>query len=375
MNKKKMDILCPHFTLCSGCSHNISVDELPLIQEARSFVAAKGIISFLINVGMPSEWRYRAKLAVRGTKENPLIGLFEKGSHRAVDIPECRVHHPAINKAAALCRKWIQDNSLEPYNEETGTGELRYVQMTVERQTGRVQLVFVFNEYREGIAKDLWDYDRELWHSFWLNENQRRDNVIFGESWSLLYGEEWLWDTFCGRQVCFHPASFFQANPAMFELLLKRIQETVPAGSSIVEYYAGAGVIGLALVNKAESIQCVEIVPLAERCFSKSRELLPPHEREKISFLRGTSATHKHLIMPPTNVVIVDPPRKGLEPELLKALGETTTLEMLVYVSCGWNGFKKDCEALLKAGWKLKMAEVFLFFPGSDHIEVLAIFT
>ncbi|MEI8366552.1 MAG: hypothetical protein WCF65_09080 [Parachlamydiaceae bacterium] len=375
-----MNILCPHFTLCSGCSLNIQVDQLPLIEEARSFFREKGTDAFPLTTGAPCGWRYRAKLAVRGSVEYPILGLFEKGSHQAVDIPECRVHHPAINKAAACLRLWIRDHGIIPYNEATGSGDLRYVQMTVEMSTGQVQLVLVFN-HRPEVAKQKFEstgallmQGSDLWHSIWFNSNQRRDNVIFGEGWSFICGQEWLWQTFCDLPICFHPASFFQANPEMYEALLRQIQRSVPQQASVVEFYAGAGVIGLTLAEQSKRVCCVEVVPLAECCFNKSYERQPLSIQEKLSFIRGTSAAQIARLKPPATVVVVDPPRKGLEPELLNALCATTSVEVLVYVSCGWSGFKRDCEALLKGGWKLNKAEGFLFFPGSDHLEVLAVF-
>ena len=369
-----MNISCPHFDLCSGCSLNKNVEQLPLIFEARAFFKEQGVPEIPFRTGSACGWRCRAKLAVRGSIEKPIIGLFKEKSHEALDIPNCQVHHPAINRAAAILRTWIQENNIEPYEEKTGLGSLRYVQMTVERATSKVQLVLVFNQTKEKEIENLWEDHKDLWHSIWINQNKRRDNIIFGEQWKLVYGQEWLWDTFCGERVCFHPASFYQANPEMFEKLLQKIKSTVPQGTSVVEFYSGSGVIGLTLTKQVKSVSCVEVVPLAEVCFKETYRQLNQSEKEKLLFFKGTSKAHKNLLKPPTTVVVVDPPRKGLEPELLETLCVSKNLEMIVYVSCGWKSFTKDCENLLKSGWKIKEAEAFLFFPGSEHLEILAIF-
>jgi tRNA/tmRNA/rRNA uracil-C5-methylase (TrmA/RlmC/RlmD family) len=98
---------------------------------------------------------------------------------------------------------------------------------------------------------------------------------------------------------------------------------------------------------------------------------------QRLMHFQGKSADYIHLlqtITPGKGVVIVDPPRKGLEKELLNALCDNKELNNIIYVSCGWEAFKSDCLALLQAGWRLAHAEAFLFFPGSEHIEVLAVF-
>lgn len=77
-------------------------------------------------------------------------------------------------------------------------------------------------------------------------------------------------------------------------------------------------------------------------------------------------------------VVVLDPPRKGLEPELLHWLCSPAAgdagVSRLLYLSCGWPALKRDAAELLASGhWRLRHAECFLFFPGSDHIETLTV--
>ncbi len=141
-----MHINCPHFNLCSGCTRNFNIDQLKIFEEAQRFFSSFGISNLKLNAGHACGWRCRAKLAVRGLSENPKIGLFEENSHRVVAIPFCKVHHPAINRAVAVVRAWIIKDEITLYDEQTGKGFLRYLQLAVERDSGRVQLVLVVNE-------------------------------------------------------------------------------------------------------------------------------------------------------------------------------------------------------------------------------------
>jgi 23S rRNA (uracil1939-C5)-methyltransferase len=377
----KLNIHCPHFSNCSGCIVDADVESIKTITEAKKFFAEHRIVDFKVVTGLPVNWRCRAKLVVCGTAEMPLIGLYKAGSHEVIEIPNCKVHHPLINIAVVHLRNWIRNSCIVPYEENTGKGLLRYVQLAVDRHNHRVQLVLVLNQQQEKnfpfIIKEatekLWKTFPNFWHSIWLNFNTRRDNVIFGDLWQKIYGEEWLWDSFCGRQICFHPASFAQANPDLFEMLLFELRKNVPHGTHVVEYYAGGGVIGFTLVEQCKSICCNEIVPLAKKCFEETQKLLPKVLAEKISFVGGSAADHADLINMKTDIVIVDPPRKGLDEPLLKQLCDAT-IKRLIYVSCGWKSFQRDCKKLLENGWQLKKATSFLFFPGSDHLEVLAVF-
>lgn len=375
-----MDINCPHFTLCSGCTINFDVNRFGTYQEAVSYFKTRDIKDFPLHTGSPVHWRCRAKLAVRGGINFPLVGLYEKGSHRVVDIPQCKVHHPLINEAAALLRRWIKEYSIAPYDELSGNGVLRYLQFGVDRINNKVQLSLIVNLDEAKSAtlnvalEALYNIRPDLWHSIWLNFNERRDNVIVGSSWKLHFGEEWLWESYRGKLIATHPASFVQANPEMFERLLGELDGYVPLGSSVAEFYAGGGVIGLTVLDRCISVECNEVVPLAETCFKESCLWLSSGQREKIRFVSGAAEKHVDSLLIGADVAIVDPPRKGLDPRLLKAFNAHQDLGRLIYVSCGWESFCRDCDALLKQGWKLTNASGYLFFPGTDHLEVLAVF-
>lgn len=377
-----LHIHCPHFDICSGCIRNEYVDHLPMLEEARQFFVDNGAPFFKMQIGHSTGWRCRAKLAVRGTAAAPLIGLFAKGSHRTINIPQCRVHHPSINQAIEILRQWIIQQNIQPYDEVAGTGLLRYVQATVERQTGLIQLVLVMNtkivdDETQRRLETLWQVAPELWHSLWLNLNTRRDNIIFGDEWIPVKGSFWLWEVLNKQQICFHPASFMQANLEMFDRLLQRIEQLLPEQADFIEFYAGVGSIGMALVEKCQKIQCIELNPTAQQCFEETRRHLAPELAQRLSYHQGKSADYIHLLkslMGDKGVVLVDPPRKGLEKELLKALCDNRDIHKIIYVSCGWDSFKNDCVSLIKTGRGITHAEAFLFFPGSDHIEILAEF-
>jgi 23S rRNA (uracil-5-)-methyltransferase RumA len=375
----KLNINCPHFSVCSGCVFNINVDQPEILTDTRTFFDSVGVNKIDFHFGSPIGWRTRAKVAVRGSVQNPVIGLFKKGSHQVVSIPHCSVHHPAINQAILEVQDWITSCRISPYDEDLSTGLLRYLQLTVDRKTSKVQLVLVINGsfslQHEVLTEDLWKRRSDLWHSIWINENTQRSNTIFGSSWKLLFGERWLVETIHKKPLCLHPASFVQANLEMFERLLNHIADRILPNQDVLDFYAGTGVIGISLSDRCRSIICVEANALAKECFEETLKYLEPRLAERLSFVTAPSESCLHLLKERSvQTVIVDPPRKGLEISLLKALSTTKRIHELVYVSCGWTSFKRDCKLLLADGWLLREAEIFLFFPGSSHLEILAFF-
>lgn len=367
---------CPHLGACSGCVENPSFSPPPVWQDVLS--ALKPETTPLLHQGSPYHWRHRAKVAVRGICGNPLIGLFKQNSHQVQPIPFCLVHHPNLNQAFEIIREWMIRESFIPYNEVSGLGDLRYLQGVVERASGKVQMTFVLNGAKKAsvwkqLLNQLFEMNPSLWHSIWMNFNDRPTNTIFGPSWSHVKGEEHLWEQFGASEVCYGPASFGQANLPLFEKMLMRVIELLPPEACVAEFYAGVGAIGLSIAQHCQRVKCSEINPFAEAYFELSRARLSVDIATKLSFV--TAPTHLALsTLEDASTVIVDPPRKGMDQSLLYAINEALHVKQLLYISCGWESFKKESQQLITAGWKLKSIDGYHFFPGTNHVELLANF-
>lgn len=438
---------CPHFQSCSGCTHEYELHHPKVVDEAANFFKSLGLPDFTFDTCRLYRWRCRAKLAIRGTSRNPLIGLYEEGTHNVVDIPECKAHHPNINAAVELLRKGITELDVQPYDEDSGEGELRYVQMAVtthntsipfsERyKNGKVQVALVWNSRSEtspsfeklnALSNFLWSNGGQrcrvhLIHSVWANFQTSTNNTIFGNRWRHLLGERDFWEHAGGIDAYLTPSSFGQANTRAFDSLLRKLQKYVPYGSSVVDFYGGAGVIGLSLAatRKCRSVKCVEINKESRQCFEKTVSRLPMSVDSNMSWHHADVAVEPLSWLVGSDLVVVDPPRKGLDESLLHALQSVSLAERkaktstsassnskdekrpwilrakeasvnvqsktnwpessalpqtLVYISCGWDSFKKDCKLLLSGkGWQLHKAHGFNFFPGTESIELLAVF-
>ena len=365
---------CPHAAVCSGC---LLGTERPLTEKALFFFKEQGFKDYSVVQGRTTGWRTRAKLAVRRQRGALCCGLFRRGSHEVVSIPHCLVHHPKINDALPVLY------ALPPrkaYDECSGEGQLRYVQFMVERTSGRVQLSLVLNlpNFESSLvhdwelwAKNLFSKEPDRWHSFWINLQPKPTNTIFGPQWKLVCGQPLMWEELCGQQIPLLPTHFSQANLGMFERLLDDLLLLLPKNQRVVDLYGGMGVIGCVVAPKCQNVTIVESSPGSQEPFLEAKRKLPA----------GTSIRHivgdvdDNLdVLDEASAVIVDPPRKGLSRPVLEALKEKQ-VERLFYISCRFDTLERDAQALMEGGFSISWARSYLFFPGTDQIETLVLFS
>lgn len=373
----KQEIKCRHFGTCSGCVRQHQVDQLPAFEALRLFFAQHQLELPPLVTGMPVGWRHRAKLVVAPSSQGGLsIGLYRAQSHEVEAIPDCKVHHPKLQQALAVIQRVLTQEAIAPYDEAKRSGLLRYLLLAFEEESQSVQLTFVAAQRDiapwQGCVRQLIEEEPNLWHSIWLNPNCRADNVIWGETWDQLFGKPWLHTQVGDALMALHPGSFFQANVPLFRTLIEDLTLWVPIGARVVEFYSGCGVMGLHLAAaRGCRLKCVERNPIAKLSFEASMARMSrEHPPLQVEFI--VESTEKALdLLHDAQVVLVDPPRKGLASELIAALKDCKVGTTCFYMSCGWQTLMRDVEALCVAGWRIKRGKSYLFFPGTDQIECL----
>ena len=255
-------------------------------------------------------------------------------------------------------------------------------------------------------------------HSLWVHFHaaSKHNNAIFGReanSWKCMYGPTAIEEVIditvdndesskCPYQVKleFPPNVFRQANIDAFARIVGVIRKRIVRYNAedrvsnanidgkvsnlpaCVELYGGVGTIGLHLVDLMSKFVSSDENPHNVDCFNKTVSKLPEELKKRASYISKNAADMvADGALDDAEIFIVDPPRKGLDKEVLDALtakspsGNSNGPKLLVYVSCGFSAFKRDCQCLLKSGlWNLEQGEGFVLFPGSDAIETLAFF-
>ncbi|MFO0689865.1 MAG: hypothetical protein U0900_14305 [Myxococcota bacterium] len=366
---------CPHRPPCPGCPR---YGEPEIAPAARAWLT-----SFARNHALPDPpihrisalgHRHRARLAVRGRAANPRIGLFQAGSHRIVATPRCAVHHPAINEAAEDLRAAIRETGVAPYADDAHRGELRYVQLVVERPTGRVQVVLVGRgespDCLGALPEALGARMGPRLQGLFFNAQPARTNAVLGETTMLLAGEPAVRERIGGVDVFFPPTAFGQNHLPLFDRAVERIHALVPASAQVVELYCGVGAIGLGLLARGARVDFNERGPGGLEGLARGLAARPEAERARARVFEGPAADHVARAAG-AGVVLVDPPRRGLDRPLLEALAAAPP-ERLVYLACDRTSLARDLELLLASGRLVARGlEAFDFFPFTDHVESL----
>jgi len=370
---------CPHRPPCPGCPrYGESGIASRALAALRSFATRAGVPEPAVIDAPGFASRYRARLSVRGRTRTPKLGIFQEGSHRIVDIPQCRIHHPLINRVAAAVRIAARDAGVESYAERPHRGALRAIQVVVERRSQRAQLVLVENAAQPGPVADLaGPLQRDLGdalHSLWWNGNPERGNAILGPAWRHLCGPEVVWEEVGGCEIAFPPGAFGQSQPVLADRIARRAQACVPDAVRVVEFHAGCGPLGIGLLRRVERVTFNEVSAAALDGLARGIARRPEAERAR-AVVRAGPAADQIGLLEQADVVLLDPPRKGLDAALLDALCATPPPQ-LVWISCGVDAFLAQAQALAaRTGLRLRALEAYALFPFTEHVETLAHFT
>jgi tRNA/tmRNA/rRNA uracil-C5-methylase (TrmA/RlmC/RlmD family) len=369
---------CPHRPPCPGC---------PRFGEPGIALAARGALEELTRIhrlpdiaivsGDSAGFRHRARLAIRGRLGSPKIGLFEQGRHRVVHIPNCSVHHPLINHIANVVRRALVDANVSCYSDAAHLGLVRYLQVVVERSSQAAQVVVVANtETAEPLAECL-DLIRDRLgtdlHSLWFNANLGRSNTILGADFQNWCGPAGVVERFGGAAVLYPPGAFGQSNLSIAQLIIEHVRGQIPAGARVVEFYAGVGAIGLSILPQVAEIKMNEVNPHSLHGLALGLEQLNAAERAKVSVIPGEAGAAR-LAASDVPIVIADPPRKGLDPQLADHLSQYPP-ERLIYISCEIESLLRDAVQLTAHG-KLRLSGLTAFnlMPFTEHVETVAHF-
>jgi 23S rRNA (uracil1939-C5)-methyltransferase len=367
---------CSHRPPCPGCprygSRAIAPEALKRLEE----LAARAGIRTAVHLGSRSGFRVRARLSARGRATSPKLGIFREGTHDIVDIPNCTIHHPLINRVAAELKASMRTTKASCYSDSAHAGLVRGVQVVVERTSERAQVVVITSGADSvssaGLLDDFAARIAPGLHSLWWNGNPERTNRVLGEHWERRFGPKATQEILGGVPVFFPPGAFGQNNLDALVPVISQIWEWTPVDAPLLELYSGVGALSLGLLIRGQHIVFNEIdgqslaglrLGLEQRTVEEQARALvvPGPADEAVSHLR------------PESTLLVDPPRKGLSPGVLQALRSIVPAR-LIYLSCGLESFLSEVPELERAGLTLRALQAHDFFPFTEHVETLALF-
>ena len=381
VNRRAPD--CASFPRCGGCVGRHIAYEATLDAKRQQvedcFRRIGGIeaeVPPVLGMEEPSGYRNKTSLPCAGSADQPVLGFFAPRSHTGMPAISCPNAMPPAGKIADAFLSWMRTFHVEPYREETRKGLIRHLVIRVNRQ-GESMVTVVANDstlpHPEVLKEALIPLHTV---SLWLNENRSATNVILSDRFHLLYGRETLTDTLCGLQFELSPASFFQINPSQTEKLYQTAADfaALKPEDLLCDVYCGAGTITLTLARRCREAVGIEIVPAAVENAKQNAE---QNGIRNASFHAGKAEDLLPRMVADDlkpDVIVVDPPRKGLEPSVIKAIAEAGP-NRLVYVSCNPATLARDASLLKEESYQLKKVQPVDMFCWTSGIETVALFS
>ncbi len=319
-------------------------------------------------------YRASAKLVFSRKREKVLIGLYKRGSHEVIDCPECPVHHPLINKIAAVVRDEVQRQKISIYNGRHQRGLLRHLLIRVSPSSGKALVTFVSNfrdlQQLPKLAKALLRKVPEV-IGVHQNINSSSGNVILGERTLKLQGLPDLIERIGDIRLRIAPEAFFQINTVQAARIYALVREwaNLSKRDTAIDLYCGIGGIALHLAKDAKQVAGIESVDEAVRNAAENSRLNDLHN---CHFFAGDAAVELQKLSAgkPPSLVTVNPPRKGCSEELLQTLYQLMP-KQVIYVSCDPDSLARDLKILTDNGYQIKQLQPVDMFPQTAHIEMV----
>ncbi|MFS0637944.1 23S rRNA (uracil(1939)-C(5))-methyltransferase RlmD [Mesobacillus foraminis] len=329
-------------------------------------------------LGMEHPWHYRNKAQVPvGEKDGKLVaGFFKPRSHEIVDTDESLIQLPEVNEAIQAVKEICSELGIKAYDEQTHKGDLRHIMARYGKQTGELMVVLITrtaelpqkNQLIEKMTARL-----PKLNSIVHNINSKRTNVILGDKINILWGNEVIYDYIGNVKFAISALSFYQVNPDQTKVLYDKALEYagLGGGETVIDAYCGIGTISLFLAQKAGKVYGVEIVPEAIEDAKRNAAL---NEITNAEFAVGEAEA----VIPKwyedgvrADVLVVDPPRKGCDEELLKTIIEMKP-KKVVYVSCNPATLARDLRILEDGGYRTLEVQPVDMFPQTTHVECVS---
>lgn len=364
---------CEYFYHCGGCQiMDLSYDAQLRLKEKKVKDALQRIGGIHVRVnpilGMEEPYFYRNKTIYPVLHHK--VGIFKPRSHEIVQVKKCLIHHPKGDKVLEVVREHLK-KSLSGYDEQTHRGSLRHVMFRSHGDEHMVVLVIHEEADLTLLVEDLKAIG--IQHVI-KNVNHRKGNVILGSENQVLHGTMQLMAKLGNLSFLLSAQSFFQVNTAQTLVLYDEVKRLAKlTGEEVVlDLYAGMGTIGSYLSSEAREVIAVEVVGEAVQDGIKSAEA---NGIDNMRFIHGDAAEGaKRLREEGTqvDVVVVDPPRKGLEPSLIEIIQDFET-NKIIYVSCKPSSLARDLKLFKEKGWEVQEVQPVDLFPHTTHVETVVL--
>jgi 23S rRNA (uracil1939-C5)-methyltransferase len=386
-SRKRIKPHCSYYYDCGGCqlmhldyNENLLYKKNRVINELRRASVNMDSVKVHETMGMEEPFRYRNKTAFSVAEKNKktIIGPYEQGTYNTVNISGCMLQTTEADRAVELFKNLMIKHNLKAYDKRTGNGTIKNVVVRSNRKNELMFIIVTSSESfpaKEKLIEELTSGIKAV-KTVVQNINSKNTNLVMGYKNITLYGEGTITDTIGNLTFTISPETFFQINPQQTEKLYEKAIEYADLKRDQVcfDIYCGIGTISLMAAKKAKKVYGVEIV---EQSIINAKENASLNKVNNTEFFAGKAEVllpklYKKNIK--ADVVIVDPPRKGCEKEVIDTIISMKS-KRVVYVSCNPSTLARDIKMLEDGGYSLMEVQPVDQFPWTHHVESIILMT
>ena len=374
---------CPVAKLCGGC------DFWHMDYEEETRLKAERVKTCLNRLGGETltevpilaapdcrSYRNKAQYPVAAKKGRAYAGFFRAGTHDVVENQRCLILPEETDAVKDAVMDYVNQFRVSVYDEATHKGLLRHIYVRRGAVSGQILVCLVCNGEKLPKVDALLARLKKIpgFATLVLSVNRSKGNAVLGDKFITLYGPGYIEDTLCGLNFRLSPRSFYQVNHHQAQRLYETAIEKagITKNDTVLDLYCGVGTITLAMASAAGKVMGVEVIPQA---VEDARDNARRNGIENAEFFCGDAGQaalelEKNGVRP--DVVVVDPPRKGLNADTIEALSRMAP-RRIVYVSCDPATLARDVALLKQRGYTLQSATAADLFPRCAHVETVVL--
>lgn len=372
---------CPVGKKCGGCvfQHMDYDEECRLkaqrVCQALNRLAGEDLESLpILPAPETHHYRNKAQYPVTHRKGQVVAGFFQEGTHEVISTARCGILPPEMDQVRDIVVNHMNRHRIPAYEETTGRGLVRHIYVRKGFVSGQVLVCLVVNGEKLPHSQELVEALKAVpgFKTLVLGVNTRKGNAVLGDKFLNLYGEGWIEDTLCGLTFRLSPRSFYQVNHDQAERLYALAIEAadIRKTDKVLDLYCGVGTITLAMAQAAGQVIGVEIESQAVADATANALRNGVENAEFFCGDAGNAALELENRGEKPDVVVVDPPRKGLSPDVIEAIDRMNP-RRVVYVSCDPATLARDVARFKEKGYGLKWVQAVDMFPRTAHVETV----
>ena len=374
---------CPVAKLCGGCDFwHIDYEEETRLkaERVRSCLNRLGgeALETLPILAAPTcrGYRNKAQYPVAAKKGKAYAGFFRAGTHEVVENERCLILPEETDRVKATVMDYVNQHHISVYDEVAHKGLLRHIYVRRGAVTGQILVCLVINGRSIPKVHELVSRLKKIpgFTTLVLSVNTKKGNAVLGDEFITVHGPGYMEDTLCGLNFRLSPRSFYQVNHHQAQRLYEAAirQAEITKDDTVLDLYCGVGTITLAMASAAGKVIGVEVIPQA---VEDARDNARRNKIENAEFFcgdAGAAALELEKQGIKADVVIVDPPRKGLNADTIEALARFAP-RRIVYVSCDPATLGRDTALIKERGYEVKNAMAADLFPRTVHVETVVL--